>query len=130
MPPEDGPQPALRGDWRHVDAAVLKSVLDGARLNRLAAPGCVLDPSFGNYMRTFPADIPNAQLADRINAPQKRVFASFNAGIGYIQCMPEDPEPAMYCEAQSEESWPALSPLFEGYGFSGAAKLKIITAEG
>jgi hypothetical protein len=44
----------------------LKSVLDGARLNRLAALGWVLDPSFGNYVRTFPAETPIPQIAERI----------------------------------------------------------------
>jgi hypothetical protein len=178
----------------------LKNVLDGAHLNRLAALGWVLDPSFGNYVRTFPADMPTAQIAERIlqtlteayaadlndleiatawvadlpcpprngfsqnlagmindapamrgtavrtcsyvtdpatpdraasaseligiygplvtaeiqrlriNASRKGVFASFNAGIGYIQCMQETPA-TMYCEAQSEESWSALTAI-------------------
>lgn len=198
MPAADGPQPALRGGG-HDHAAVVESVLDGARLNRLAALGWVLDPSFGNYVRTFPADMPTVQISERIvqtlteayaanpnhleiatawvadlpcpprngfsqnlagminDAPamratsvrtcsyvadpatperatsaseligvygplvtaeiqrlrinaDKQVFASFNAGIGYIQCMQETPA-AMYCEAQSEESWPALSAI-------------------
>jgi hypothetical protein len=46
----------------------------------------------------------------RINGAKDRIFAAFNAGIGYIQCLPETPQ-AMYCEAQSEESWPALSAI-------------------
>lgn len=39
------------------------------------------------------------------------VFVVFNAGIGYIQCMPEAPVPTLYCEAQSAESWPALATI-------------------
>jgi hypothetical protein len=46
----------------------------------------------------------------RINAARE-VFAIFDAGIGYIQCMPETPPPALYCEAQSAESWPALAAI-------------------
>jgi hypothetical protein len=179
----------------------LKNVLDGARINRLGALGWVLDPSFGNYVRTFPADMPTAQISGvvvqtlseayaadvgdldiktswvadlpcpprngftqnlagmvndapsmsatsvrtcsyvpepdtpqraasaaelirtygplvtaeiqrlRINAAQNKIFGVFETDIGYIQCMPEMPTPAMYCEAQSEESWPALTAV-------------------
>lgn len=45
----------------------------------------------------------------RINA-QKRVFVVFDAGIGYVQCLPE-PSGAIYCEAQSPDSWPALASV-------------------
>lgn len=46
----------------------------------------------------------------RINAARE-VFAIFDAGIGYVQCMPETPPPALYREAQSAESWPALAAI-------------------
>ena len=46
----------------------------------------------------------------RINAA-RRVFAVFSAGIGYVQCMPETPDSALYCEAQSAESWAALTSI-------------------
>jgi hypothetical protein len=178
----------------------LKNALTGDRLNRLTQLGWVLDPSFGNYVQTFPADMATARIADhvvrtftegygaeasaleistkwvadvpcppragfsqnlagsvndapsmkatavhacsykpqsktpqtansaaeliaiygptvtaeiqrlRINAARE-VFAIFGAGIGYIQCMPETPPPALYCEAQSAESWPALAAV-------------------
>lgn len=41
----------------------------------------------------------------------RRVFVVFSAGIGYVQCMPQTPSPALYCEAQSAESWPALATV-------------------
>jgi hypothetical protein len=178
----------------------LKSALTGERLARLATLGWVLDPSFGNYVQTFPADMATARIADhvlrtlteaygaeaaaleistkwiadvtcppragfsqnlagsvndapsmqstavhacsykpdtktpqtaysaaelitiygvrttaeiqrlRINAARE-VFAIFDAGIGYVQCMPETPPPTLYCEAQSAESWPALAAI-------------------
>ena len=44
----------------------------------------------------------------RINAAEP-VFVIFDAGIGYVQCMPDDAPNAIYCEAQSPESWPALA---------------------
>jgi hypothetical protein len=39
------------------------------------------------------------------------VFAIFDAGIGYVQCSPETPNPSLYCEAQSAESWAALATV-------------------
>ena len=180
----------------------LRAVLTGARLDKLASLGWRLDPSFGNYVRTFPAETPSGHIAEQIvrtlsdaygadtakleintawvtdmpcpprNGPTQnlagivddapsmlptavltcsytpppeptqkatsaaelitiygarvtaelqrlrinanaspRPVAIFNVGIGYIQCMPETPEPALYCEAQSEESWPALTAI-------------------
>lgn len=41
----------------------------------------------------------------------RRVFAIFDAGIGYLQCEPQSPPAAIYCEAQSAESWEALASI-------------------
>ena len=178
----------------------LRNVLSGDRLNRLAALGWALDPSFGNYVRTFPAamatgdaaghiiqtlteaynattvdieintkwvkDVPcppragyTQNLAGSVNDARSmrsvaiyacsftpppitaqrvasaaelvtqygptvtaeiqrlrinytdKVYAVFDAGIGYIQCAPEITPPALYCEAQSAESWEALATI-------------------
>ena len=46
----------------------------------------------------------------RVNI-DRRVFAIFEAGIGYVQCEPDGPPPTLYCEAQSAESWEALASV-------------------
>jgi T3SS (YopN, CesT) and YbjN peptide-binding chaperone 3 len=46
----------------------------------------------------------------RINA-HRRVFAVFQAGIGYVQCEPDISPPTIYCEAQSADSWEALASV-------------------
>jgi hypothetical protein len=46
----------------------------------------------------------------RVNA-RRRVFAVFQAGIGYVQCEPDISPPTIYCEAQSADSWEALSSV-------------------
>lgn len=178
----------------------LRSVLTGDRSTRLTALGWTLDPSFGNYVQVFPADMASSRVADHVlrtltqaydanladieiatswvantpcpprNGPSqnlagsvndapsmratairtcsyapkpkpaqtassaaelvalygvtataeiqrlrvnaaRRVYAIFDAGIGYIQCMPETPSPTIYCEAQSAESWAALAAV-------------------
>jgi hypothetical protein len=180
----------------------LEHVLVPERVNRIASLGWRLDPSFGNYVQTFPANTPPNQVADKIlqvlaegydaqvadveiatswlasepcpprNGPfqnlagmvndaramaatavhacsyvprpsfeagqpansaealidlyglratgeiqrlwvnsQSRVFVAFETGIGYVQCAPETSPPAIYCEAQSADSWPALASI-------------------
>jgi len=44
----------------------LRAELTGARLDRLAALGWTLDPSFGNYVHVFPADTATADIAAQI----------------------------------------------------------------
>jgi hypothetical protein len=46
----------------------------------------------------------------RINR-EDRMFVVLHAGIGYVQCQPEKSPEAIYCEAQSAESWPALAAI-------------------
>jgi hypothetical protein len=180
----------------------LAHVLTAERLARLAALGWRLDPSFGNYVRSFPADAapgavaseilqlladaydaeiaalqvestwvpheacpprngPTQNLAGVVNdAPamastaihacayrprpeigpiravgstaeligfygakvaaeiqrlrvntRRRVFVAFETGIGYVQCEPNTSPPAIYCEAQSVDSWQALASV-------------------
>ncbi|MEW6255132.1 MAG: hypothetical protein AB1592_04185 [Pseudomonadota bacterium] len=58
------------------------------------------------YEETVAAEIQRL----RINISQN-VFVAFDAGIGYVQCAPDASGPAIYCEAQSEQSWPALQAI-------------------
>ena len=180
----------------------LERVLTPERVVRLTALGWRLDPSFGNYVQTFPADAASSFVAEKIlqvlgeayeadiaelevqstwvptepcpprngpgqnlagiisNAPsmaamavhacayrptsnlganlpansadeligfygakvtaeiqrlrvnaRRRVFAVFEAGIGYVQCEPDISPPTIYCEAQSADSWQALASV-------------------
>lgn len=46
----------------------------------------------------------------RVNL-DRNVYVIFDAEIGYVQCAPEQKPPAIYCEAQSADSWPALAAV-------------------
>jgi hypothetical protein len=46
----------------------------------------------------------------RINA-ERRVFVVLQADTGYVQCEPQTSPPAIYCEAQSADSWPVLTHI-------------------
>ena len=46
----------------------------------------------------------------RINM-ERRIFVVLDTSGGYIQCAPQTAPPAIYCEAQSAESWPVLARI-------------------
>jgi hypothetical protein len=57
----------------------LQAVLTPERLHRLTALGWTLDPSFGNYARVFPADMPTGQVAEHI---RRTLAEAYDADIG------------------------------------------------
>jgi hypothetical protein len=59
----------------------LKSILTGERLTRLTTLGWTLDPSFGNYTRTFPADAPTARVATEILRTLVDAYGANEAGL-------------------------------------------------
>jgi hypothetical protein len=176
----------------------LDHVLSPERIARLATLGWRLDASFGNYVQSFPADLPPSQVAEKIlqalaegynsdladleirtdwiasqrcpprNGPSQNlagmideapsmagtaiqacaytpapsslissaadliriygvrttgeiqrlrvnidrdIFVVFETDIGFVQCAPRTSPGAIYCEAQSADSWPALSSV-------------------
>jgi hypothetical protein len=177
----------------------MRAVLTGERQARLTGQGWILDAGFGNYVRTFAAEVPTAELAGiilrtlaesyavditnleiktawvadvpcpprngfsqnlagmvsdapsmrttaihacsysaNVKTPQKatsteqlysmygptvaaeiqrlrvnareKVWVVFEAAIGYVQCAPRA-STAIYCEAQSAESWAGLAAI-------------------
>jgi len=46
----------------------------------------------------------------RVNL-NRRVHVSFDTGLAYMQCEPDTNPAAIYCEAESAESWPAISVI-------------------
>ncbi|HWF75534.1 MAG TPA: hypothetical protein VN694_00030 [Caulobacteraceae bacterium] len=46
----------------------------------------------------------------RVNL-ERNVFVVFDAGIGYVQCEPQTAPDVIYCEAQSPQSWAALTSV-------------------
>jgi hypothetical protein len=46
----------------------------------------------------------------RVNA-NREVFVVMDTEIGYVQCVPQASPRAIYCEAQSPDSWPALASV-------------------
>jgi hypothetical protein len=109
-PPRNGPSQNLAGIVNNAPA-----------MARTAIHGCAYAPK-PNLGPSLPVGS-TAELIDlygvrvtgelerlRVNI-DRRVFAVFRAGIGYVQCQPDSSPPAIYCEAQSADSWDALASV-------------------
>lgn len=64
------------------------------------------DELLGRYQRTVAAEIQRL----RVNA-SAHVYVIFDADIGYIQCQPQTSPTVIYCEAESAQTWAALSAV-------------------
>lgn len=68
------------------------------------------DQSLDQLRASYGARIKAELQRLRLNR-DRPVWVVFDVGIGYVQCAPETPKLTLYCEAQSEESWAALSAV-------------------
>jgi hypothetical protein len=59
----------------------LARVLTPERIARLAALGWQLDPSFGNYVQTFPAGVPVKEVAEQVVRALKEGYGADPAGL-------------------------------------------------
>jgi hypothetical protein len=107
-PPRNGPTQNLAG-----------IVNDEPAMQPTAVRGCFYAPtpttaqtagSAAELIALYGATVAAEIQRLRINVA-RRVHVIFGAGIGYVQCTPETPSPAIYCEAQSAESWAALATI-------------------
>jgi hypothetical protein len=65
----------------------LAHVLVSERVNRLAALGWRLDPSFGNYVQTFPAGLATSQIADQILQALSEAYDAQLADLDMLTAM-------------------------------------------
>jgi hypothetical protein len=109
-PPRNGPTQNLAG-----------MVNDAPAMKATAVHACAYTPQPG-IVAAHPAGSAEALIARyglrvkgeiqrlRINS-ERHVFVVLATHIGYVQCAPETSPPAIYCEAQSADSWPALASV-------------------
>lgn len=101
-PPRNGPTQNLAGMINDMPAAVVACSYEevvSLETTALAASPDLYEPAIAAEIQRL-----------RVNASEP-VFAVFDAGIGYVQCAPDAASSAIYCEAQSAESWPALATI-------------------
>jgi hypothetical protein len=107
-PPRNGPSQNLAGMVNDSKAMASTSVGACAYLPEPDAPtrAASIDALIAREGPKLSAEIQRL----RINS-HRDVFAAFDTGIGYVQCRPETDPPALYCEAQSADSWAALASV-------------------
>lgn len=63
-----------------------------------------------DLINTYGARIAGEIQRLRVNI-DRNVFFVVETGAGYLQCGPQSSPPAIYCEAQSADSWPVLARI-------------------
>jgi hypothetical protein len=106
-PPRNGPSQNLAG-----------MINDAPTMARYAVHACAYSPaantgpsvaasSAEELINLYGVRVTGELQRLRVNL-NREIFVILQAGIGYIQCQPETSPPALYCEAQSADSWEAL----------------------
>jgi len=107
-PPRNGPSQNLAGMIN--DAASMRGTAvrtcTYVALNEATEHADTAAELIAQYGPTATAEIQRL----RLNAT-RRVHVVFDTGLGYIQCTPDTPPPAIYCEAQSADSFAPLAAL-------------------
>jgi hypothetical protein len=109
-PPRNGPSQNLAGIVNDARAMAATAVHACAYIPKEdsgpSIPASSVEDLIGFYGGRMKGEV--QRLRVNLNA---HVFVAFEAGIGYVQCAPEPSPPAIYCEAQSADSWPALAAV-------------------
>jgi hypothetical protein len=109
-PPRNGPSQNLAG-----------MINDSPRMAAGAVRGCSYKPARGeepvriataaaDLIETYGSRVTGEIQRLRINV-EERIFVVFDTGGGYVQCAPQTRPDAIYCEAQTAESWPVLARI-------------------
>jgi hypothetical protein len=110
-PPRNGPSQNPAGMVNDARAMASTAIYDCAYIpGRDAGPGAPAE-STAELINFYGARVAAELQRLRVNVERPRLFTVFEAGIGYVQCRPRTAPPALYCEAQSADSWPALGSV-------------------
>jgi hypothetical protein len=109
-PPRNGPTQNLAGIVNGARAMAATAVHACSYSPKLDPGPSVAAASAAELFDFYGVKVTGEIQRLRVNT-ERRVFAVFQAGIGYVQCQPETSPPAIYCEAQSAESWEALASI-------------------
>jgi hypothetical protein len=109
-PPRNGPSQNLAG-----------MINDSPAMAATAVRGCAYKPSpdhepvslartAADLITIYGARVSGEIQRLKVNI-DRRVFVVLDTGGGYVQCGPQPLPQAIYCEAQSAESWPVLARI-------------------
>lgn len=105
-PPRNGPGQNLAG-----------SINDSPAMAAAAIRSCAYTPppspsirSAADLVEIYGARVTGEIQRLRVNA-DRHIFVVLQTGGGYVQCQPQTSPGAIYCEAQSADSWPVLANI-------------------
>jgi hypothetical protein len=106
-PPRSGPSQNLAGSINGSRTMSMVAIYACRYVPPAAAPKVTSrDDLIGAYGLRAAAEIQRL----RVNI-ERQIYVVLATGTGYVQCAPHTSPPAVYCETQSAESWPALARL-------------------
>jgi hypothetical protein len=109
-PPRNGPNQNLAGLINDAPSMAATAVHDCAydAEDNPAIPSSPLSTSdlFGLYGGRVTGEVQRL----RINL-DRRIWMILDTDLGYVQCQPQTEPAAIYCEAESADSWPALASV-------------------
>ena len=106
-PPRNGPSQNLAGMVNNAPAMAATAIHACAFAPKSAGGPSLPASSAAELVQLYGNRLIGELQRLRVNV-DRRVFVVFDAGIGYVQCRPQTSPAAIYCEAQSADSWPAL----------------------
>jgi hypothetical protein len=109
-PPRNGPSQNLAGMINDSPAMAAAAVYDCAYRPKVPLDPTVSAQSKADLLNLYGARIVGEIQRLRVNI-DRRIFVVFDTGAGYVQCAPQSSPHAIYCEAQSAESWPVLARI-------------------
>jgi hypothetical protein len=109
-PPRNGPGQNLAGMINDSPAMSATAVYGCAYRPKAPLSPIVSAQSKADLLNLYGARIIGEIQRLRVNI-DRRIFIVFETGGGYVQCAPQSSPRAIYCEAQSAESWPVLARI-------------------
>ncbi len=111
-PPRNGPSQNLAGSVNDARSMAATAVHACAYVPKTDSGPSAPARSVDELMETYGARMKGEIQRLRVDLDlDSRVFVVFGTQIGYVQCEPEKAPPSIYCEAQSADSWPALTAV-------------------
>jgi hypothetical protein len=109
-PPRNGPGQNLAGVINDAPAMSATAIHACAYIAALDLASQAATRSTTDLINIYGARATGEIQRLRVNI-DRQVFVAFDTEVGYVQCQPKTSPPAIYCEAQSADSWPALASV-------------------
>jgi hypothetical protein len=109
-PPRNGPTQNLAGMINDDPAMAVTAVHGCAYKPRPDGEPATLARTAAELITVYGTRVSGEVQRLKVNI-DRSIFFVLDTGGGYVQCAPQSFPPAIYCEAQSAESWPVLARI-------------------